>query len=76
MAVLYLSQTCPVNPPDATPVLSVAELWQALRLKCRQPELFLTVVSDSRVVEETPTSIKREMTLKEVLLDSNPHDAL
>ena len=70
MVVLFQSQTCPINPPGAQPVLTIAQFWEVMILKCRQPELFVAPMSGSEVLEETETFIKRVVVFKEVSMDS------
>ena len=65
MVILYQSQTCPINPPNASPVLTLDEVWEVMMLKCRKPELFVAPMSGSKVLEENPTFIKRSVTFKE-----------
>lgn len=66
MVVLCQSQTFPINPPGAEPVLSVEQFWDVLEIKCRQPELFVKPIASSSVLEETQTTIKREAVFREV----------
>lgn len=70
MVVLFQSQTCPINPPGAQPVLTTAQFWEVMILKCRQPELFVAPMSSSEVLEETETYIKRVVVFKEVSMNS------
>ncbi|MCJ1462245.1 hypothetical protein MMC07_000845 [Pseudocyphellaria aurata] len=65
MVLLYQSQTFPINPPGAEPVLSLEQVWEVLVIKCRQPELFLKPFASSKVLEETETTIKREGVFRE-----------
>lgn len=65
MVILYQSQTLPINSPSASPTLSIDEMWEVMLLKCRKPELFVAPMSGSAVIEETPTFMKRSVTLKE-----------
>lgn len=65
MVILYQSQTLPINPPGVSPSLSLAEVWEVMMLKCRKPELFVTPMSTSSVLEETETFLKRSVTFKE-----------
>lgn len=79
MVVLIQSLTLPFNPPGAEPVLNMAQIWEALLLKCRKPQDFLSPMSGSEVLEETETTIKRSVTFKQVLalhLFSNPYNSL
>jgi len=66
MAVLYQSQTLPINPPGVEPVLTVPQFWEVMILKCRKPELFVKAMSASEVLEDTEQFIKRTVTFKEV----------
>ena len=66
MVVLSQSQTLPFNPPGAEPVLNTAQIWEALLLKCRKPEDFLSPISGSEMLEETDTLIRRIVTFREV----------
>ena len=65
MVILYQSQTCSINPPNASPLLTIDEVWEVMMLKCRKPELFVAPMSGSKVLEENPTFIKRSVTFKE-----------
>lgn len=66
MVVLYQSQTLPINPSGAEPVLTVPQFWEVMILKCRKPQLFIEAMSASEVLEETEQFIKRTVTFKEV----------
>ncbi|MCJ1426718.1 hypothetical protein MMC29_004621 [Sticta canariensis] len=65
MVVLYQSQTYPINPPGAEPVLTLEQVWDVLVIKCRQPELFIQPIASSTILEETETTIKREAIFSE-----------
>ncbi|KAL2057454.1 hypothetical protein ABVK25_002507 [Lepraria finkii] len=65
MVILYQSQTLAINSPSASPTLSIDEMWEVMLLKCRKPELFVAPMSGSAIIEETPTFMKRSVTLKE-----------
>lgn len=66
MVVLYKSQTSPINPAGAEPVLSIEQFWEVLVIKARQPELFVKPIASAKVLEETETTIKREISFREV----------
>lgn len=66
MVVLYQSQTLPINPSGAQPELNTTQFWEVMLLKCRKPQLFVGAMSDSEILEETETVIKRNVTFKEV----------
>ncbi|MCJ1273522.1 hypothetical protein MMC21_001315 [Puttea exsequens] len=65
MVILYQSQTLPINPPNVSPVLTLAEIWEVMIVKCRKPELFVAPINGSEVLEETDTFMKRSVTFKE-----------
>ncbi|KAF6217767.1 hypothetical protein HO133_006594 [Letharia lupina] len=65
MVVLYQSQTYPINPPNASPVLTLAEFWEVMQVKCRKPELFVAPISACEVLEETDKFMKRTVTFRE-----------
>ena len=65
MVVLYQSQTYPVNPTDASPTLTHAELWEVMQIKCRKAELFVASIAACDVLEETDSFMKRTVTFKE-----------
>lgn len=65
MVVLYQSQTYPINPPNASPILTVSEVWEVMQIKCRKPELFIASMSACEVLEEKDSFMKRAVTFKE-----------
>lgn len=65
MVVLYQSQTYPINPRNASPVLTVSEVWEVMQIKCRKPELFIASISACEVLEEKDSFMKRAVTFKE-----------
>ena len=65
MVVLYQSQTCPVNPSNSSPVLTLAELWEVMQIKSRKPQLFVVPIIACEVLEETDRFMKRKATFKE-----------
>ena len=65
MVVLYQSQTYPINLPNASPILTLAEVWKAMQVKCRKPELFVAPISACEVLEETDSFMKRTVTFRE-----------
>lgn len=52
MVAINLAYTAPVNRPSQTPVLTVPQLWAALQHKVRHAEVFVPVITSTRVVEE------------------------
>ncbi|CAD6571160.1 MAG: hypothetical protein ASARMPREDX12_006485 [Alectoria sarmentosa] len=65
MVVLYQSQTYPINPPNASPVLTLSEVWEVMQVKCRKPQIFVAPMSACEVLEETDSFMKRSVTFKE-----------
>ena len=65
MVVLYQSQTSPVNPPNASPVLTLAQLWEVMQIKVRKPELFVAPISGCEVLEEKESFVKRLVSFRE-----------
>ena len=65
MVVIIQSQTYPINPPGAEPVLNVEQVWEALAIKSRKPELFLKPISSAKILEEDENSLVREVYFKE-----------
>lgn len=65
MVVIIQSQTYPINPPGAEPVLNVEQIWEALTIKSRKPELFLKPISSAKILEEDENSLVREVYFKE-----------
>lgn len=66
MVVLYQSQTFPINPAGAEPLLSIEQFWEVLLIKAQQPELFVKPIESAKILEETETTIKREVSFREV----------
>ncbi|KAM0799765.1 hypothetical protein BDR22DRAFT_806865 [Usnea florida] len=65
MVVLYQSQTSPVNPPNASPVLTLAQVWEVMQIKARKPQLFVAPISACEVLEENESFLKRVATFTE-----------
>ena len=65
MVVLYQSQTSPVNPPNASPVLTLAQVWEVMQIKARKPQLFVAPISACEVLEENDSFLKRVATFTE-----------
>lgn len=66
MVILQQSQTSPINPAGAEPFLSIEQFWEVLVIKTRQPELFVKPIASAKILEETETTIKREVSFREV----------
>lgn len=72
MVTLYQSQTAPINPAGAEPVLSVAQVWEVLSIKVRKPELFVKPFASANILEESETTVKRETIFREVCYPPDP----
>lgn len=54
-----------VNPPGASPVLTLDQVWAGLELKRRQPQLFLAVIDTCEVLEDDGETVLREVKFKD-----------
>ncbi|EIM84092.1 DUF1857-domain-containing protein [Stereum hirsutum FP-91666 SS1] len=54
-----IAATRPVNPPGASPVLTIDQLWKGLVIKAREPHRFLEIFESCEVVKEEGTLISR-----------------
>ena len=64
--------TLPINPPSATPTLTVSQVWAGLIIKCKEPQHFVAAMSDCRVVSETDSQIMRIITVGKDGMNGNP----
>lgn len=65
MVLIIQSQTFPINPPGVEPVLSVEQVWEVLKIKCRSPQLFIPALASCTVLEENETGLSREIVFRE-----------
>lgn len=61
MVVLHFAATAPVNPPDATPVLSQAQLWAGLKRKVRHADEFVPPITSCVVEKEEGNVVHRRV---------------
>ena len=54
-----------VNPPGATPVLTLDQVWAGLELKRKKPQLFLAVIDTCEVLEDDGETVLREVKFKD-----------
>jgi hypothetical protein len=54
--------TSSINPPGATPVLSHAQVWEALVFKAEYPQRFGSEITDCEVVERRESGLTRRVT--------------
>lgn len=52
-----IAATRPVNPPGASPVLTIDQLWKGLVIKAREPHRFLEIFESCEVVKEEGTLV-------------------
>jgi hypothetical protein len=65
MVLVTFGATLPVNPSDATTVLSAADVWAGLIEKCVAPHKgFVKPIIDCEVTKQTPTEIERYITFE------------
>jgi hypothetical protein len=64
MVTLHLAHTSPINPPNATPVLSPAQIWAGLQRKIRFAQEFVPVIESCEVLEEKDGVVTREVVFK------------
>jgi Domain of unknown function (DUF1857) len=64
MTIIFAAGTVPVNPAGVTRPLSIVQLWKGLELKVRKPQLFLKVIEDCTVLQDTGDTVLRELVFK------------
>lgn len=52
-----IAATRPVNPPGASPILTVDQLWKGLVIKAREPHRFLELFESSEIIKEEGTLV-------------------
>ncbi|KAL2268017.1 hypothetical protein VTJ83DRAFT_2863 [Remersonia thermophila] len=62
MVTINLAYTAPINPPSASPALTLAQVWEGLVHKVRRADLFVPVITSCQVLkEETNNSNRQEV---------------
>jgi hypothetical protein len=56
--------TAPINPPNASPKLTRAQVWTGLEHKARDPVRYVPIIAACKVVEETEAGLTRLVTFK------------
>jgi hypothetical protein len=59
-----LAYTAPINPASTSLILTQPQVWRGLVEKCRKPQMFVAVISDCEIIEESDTGLKRIVTFK------------
>jgi hypothetical protein len=68
VAANYVAYTAPINPPEASPQLTVEHIWPLLQRKIRQAEEFVAgAIASTDVLSTSTTSIGLPITSREVL---------
>ena len=52
MVIAYTSITVPINSPNDTEPLTLADFWRVLEYKCRNPVPFVEPITACRIIEE------------------------
>jgi len=62
MSKASFASTRRVNPANASPVLTEAQVWKGLGIKARNPQTFVPVITSSAVVSDDGTKVVRSVT--------------
>lgn len=65
MVTLNLSYTSPINPPSATPALTVPQIWAGLQRKIRNAQEFVPVIQACKVLKDEDGIVTRIVRFKE-----------
>ncbi len=61
MVNIYIAYTEPVNPVGVLPTLTIPQLWAGLRRKVHRGQDFVKIITDTEVLEDSDTYIKRRV---------------
>lgn len=64
MVDFNLAHTEPINPPSATSVLTIDQVWAGLQLKIRDAPAFVGAIATCKVLEDKDGVVTREVTFK------------
>ncbi|KAF2809582.1 DUF1857-domain-containing protein [Mytilinidion resinicola] len=64
MVNFYLAYTSPINPPSATPVLTVPQVWAGLQRKIRFAQEFVSAITSCEVLSEEDGVVTRVVQFK------------
>ena len=65
MVTLHTAYTAPINPGNASPVLTSAQVWLGLQRKIRHAEEFVPVIESCKVISDENGVVNREVVFKE-----------
>ena len=65
MVTLHLAHTSPINPPNASPPLTPAQIWAGLQRKIRFAQEFVPVIESCEILEEKDGVVTRDVVFKE-----------
>ncbi|KAI9752743.1 MAG: hypothetical protein M4579_005499 [Chaenotheca gracillima] len=71
MTAIYVAYTAPINPPSASPVLTVDELWEGAIHKCHEPEKYIFPIAYCRVERQDENGMTRVIKFREGFGDPN-----
>jgi hypothetical protein len=64
MVHYHLAYTAPINPPSASPVLTVPQVWAGLQRKIRFAQEFVSAITDCEVLSEENGVVTRVVKFK------------
>jgi hypothetical protein len=64
MVKLYFAHTSPINPPNASPVLTHTQVWAGLQRKIRFAQEFVPIIESCTVLSDENGVVTREVTFK------------
>lgn len=64
MVNFHLAYTAPINPPSATPVLTVPQVWAGLQRKIRFAQEFVSAITSCEVLSEENGVVTRVVQFK------------
>ncbi|KAK0665926.1 hypothetical protein QBC41DRAFT_257156 [Cercophora samala] len=53
MVTFNLSYTAPINPPNASPILTQSQIWACIKLKVRHAEQFVPAITNTEILSES-----------------------
>ncbi|KAH7085100.1 hypothetical protein BKA63DRAFT_559750 [Paraphoma chrysanthemicola] len=65
MVKLYLAYTAPINPPNASPVLTEPQIWAGLQHKIRFAQDFVPIIESCTVLSDENGVVVRDVKFKD-----------
>ncbi|KAI1807075.1 DUF1857-domain-containing protein [Daldinia bambusicola] len=63
MVTFNLSYTAPINPSDASPTLTISQVWAGLQRKVRRAQDFVPIIEECNVLSEEPSQETGNLTI-------------